>query len=57
MINYTKEYSQVKVISLQDLPDVVISFYCNLIGIDEDTGISVPVGFTVELPGFIFLPV
>lgn len=48
-ITYTREYSQVAVATDGDLKDIVKSFYCNMIGIDSDSGISIPVGFTVTL--------
>jgi len=48
-ITYTKEYSQVAVANEGDLKDIVKSFYCNMIGIDSDSGISIPVGFMVTL--------
>jgi len=48
-ITYLKEYSQVAVATEGKLKDVVKSFYCNIIGVDSDSGISVPVGFMVTL--------
>jgi hypothetical protein len=48
-ITYTREYSQVAVSTEGELNDIVKSFYCNIIGVDSDSGISVPVGFKVDL--------
>jgi len=48
-IVYTREYSQVMVTNENSLTDVVKSFYCNIIGTDSDSGVSVPVGFGVSL--------
>jgi hypothetical protein len=31
------------------LTDVVKSFYCNIIGTDSDSGVSLPVGFGISL--------
>lgn len=48
-ITYTREYSQVAVSTEGELNDIVRSFYCNIIGIDSNSGVSIPVGFKVEL--------
>lgn len=48
-ITYTREYSQVMVTNENSLTDVVKSFYCNIIGTDSDSGVSVPVGFGISL--------
>jgi hypothetical protein len=48
-ITYTREYSQVMVANEGSLTDVVRSFYCNIVGTDSDSGVSVPVGFGITL--------
>ena len=48
-ITYTREYSQVAVTTEGELEDVVKSFYCNVTGTDSDSGISIPVGFKVDV--------
>ena len=48
-VTYKREYSQVMVANEGSLTDVVKSFYCNIIGTDLDSGISVPIGFNISL--------
>ena len=48
-ITYTRSYSNVKVHNVNDLTNVVNSFYCIITGTDSDSGISTPIGVDVIL--------
>ena len=48
-ITYTREYSRVMVADVNQMTDVVQSYYCNITGIDSDSGVSIPVGIEVSL--------
>jgi len=49
-ISFTKTYSNVMVMSFENLQDIVASYYCIITGTDSDSGTVFPVGFTVTLP-------
>jgi hypothetical protein len=49
-ITYNRSYDSARVVTVDTLSDMVISYYCVLQAVDSDSGASASTGFTVTLP-------